>query len=328
MGNQKYGVTLPNYGPHASVSTLIEATHKVEEHGLDSVIFPDHLMWHPHTQTNVNDRTFIEVFTVLSALSSVTDKIQLVTGVTIPIRHPLILAHLYSSVDWLSNGRVIAGLGAGSYRHEFDIIDVPFENRTQLGKESMEILKLVWTEDEVDYDGEIFSFHDVTILPKPQDEIPIWYGGSSPASIRRTINYADGWFPGRINIKTFKAGVEKLERMAKEKGRPRPTVAALPITYIDENREKARKEADVGHFLELANSNEFDYWIKPNSGRFETLEDLEGVVMAGNPEDIVYEAEKYLNNGVDHLVFDIRMQLDKLDYTLDLICEQVLPELP
>lgn len=326
MAETEYGLLLPTFGPHASVSKIVDGTQRAEEYGFDSVAVRDHLVWHPHGMEEGSDRTHVDTFTALSALSSVTDEMTLCSAVAIPLRHPLHLAHQFASLNWMNGGNTICGLGAGNFKHEFEVVDMPYDKRPQLVRENVDILKKVWNNPEPDYDGEIFSFENAGVFPKPKDDIPIWYGGSSPASVRRAIEFCDGWWPGRINMKTFKAAVDRLESESEKQGRERPSVGAIPITSVDEERETAIEKSNYEGLLESANNRE--YWLRPDSGEFETVDDLSGVLMAGTPEDVVNEVETFVDNGIDHLFFDLRMRLDEWEYCLDLLGEKVLPEVP
>ena len=102
-----------------------------------------------------------------------------------------------------------------------------------------------------------------------------------------------------------------------------PTVGVVPPTSPDTTREKALEPVNVEGLLNAANNQR--WWLKPKSGKFENLEDLEGVIMAGTPEDIAQEVGKFIEAGVDHIVFDLRFRLHDYDYCMDLIGEEVLP---
>lgn len=327
MEKQKYGLLLPNFGEHASVKKLVEGTIKAEKYGFDSVWIRDHLIFQPHGLEGA-DKTHVDTFTVLAGLATVTKKIELGSAVVIPLRHPLHLAHQFASLDWMSNGRAICGLGAGNFKHEFDAVGFPegYENRTGVVRENVDILRAAWNEDVFSHDGEVFSFEDVWVRPQPVSDIPIWYGGSTPLAVSWAAEFCDGWLPGRINMPTFVKAIKKLEREAKEHGRPRPTVGAVPITSPDEDRQKALDTANVQGLLD--SSNKRDKWVKPEGGKFTKVEDLDGVLLAGTPEDIVDGVEKFVQSGLNHLVFDLRMRFDDWDYCLDLLGQDVLPNCP
>jgi alkanesulfonate monooxygenase SsuD/methylene tetrahydromethanopterin reductase-like flavin-dependent oxidoreductase (luciferase family) len=108
-------------------------------------------------------------------------------------------------------------------------------------------------------------------------------------------------------------------------GRPRLTEGCIPITSIDDSKEAALRKVSVEGLLK--NANEQKFWVKPESGAFKTWQDLEGSFMVGTPDDIVKEVEKYLEVGIDHIVFDLRFRFDEWDLCVDLLGKEVLPRL-
>ncbi|HII51614.1 MAG TPA: LLM class flavin-dependent oxidoreductase [Halobacteriales archaeon] len=325
MGKVSYGLLLPHFGEHASASSLIEGAKRAEELEFDSVWVRDHfLRFHGHGFEG-SSATMVEPFVVLAGLAAATKKLKLGTAVAVPWRHPLYMAHLFASLDWLSEGRVIAGMGAGAtlFKDEFELVGLGLDDRVDAVREAVEIMRLAWENDEITYDGRLFPVEGLGIAPRPKREIPIWYGGSTPASARRAVEYCDGWFPGRITIPTFRVRMRQLRELSEESGKDMPTVGVVPPTSPDTTREKALEPVNVEGLLNAANNQR--WWLKPKSGKFENLEDLEGVIMAGTPEDIAQEVGKFIEAGVDHIVFDLRFRLHDYDYCMDLIGEEVLP---
>lgn len=195
--------------------------------------------------------------------------------------------------------------------------------RDEVVREQVQILRRVWTEDHVTFEGKFYRFHDVSLTPKPPTVPKIWYAGGTPASVRRALEYCDGWLPGRITLATYRKRVEKLRSEAAAQGRPRVLEGCIPITSVDEDRETALRKVNVEGLLENANKQKF--WVRPPSGRFERPEDLEGSFLYGTPEDIVREVEKYLEVGIDLLVFDLRFRFDEWERSIDLLGREVLP---
>jgi len=314
----KFGLTLPHFGEVAARETILDMAIKAQELNFNSVWARDHLVFKPHVLEDPTPN-FIETFITLSAVGTVTD-LTLGTSVTFPHRHPLHLAQLYSNLDFMARGDVIAGVGMGSGKREYEIMEMPFDRRSELFKETVEIIRGVWQGDG-SYQGEFYSFDDAFQYPLP-GEIPIWGGGSSPASVKRAWELCEGWFPGRINMPSFRAGVKLLRKWAKEERESMPMVGAVPITSVGRNRDAARGKINLEGLL---NSTK-DFWIKPDSGAFKTVEDLEGVLMAGSPEDIVQEVVKFEEAGVNHLVFDLRQRFEEMEECMELISDEVLTE--
>ncbi|MBI4526007.1 MAG: LLM class flavin-dependent oxidoreductase [Deltaproteobacteria bacterium] len=314
----KFGVLLPHFGKEASPERLIEGSRTCEELGFDSVWVRDHLLWHPHGMEKAGLK-FVEPLIALAAIAGVTKKLILGTAVLIPIRWPLKLSQNLASLSYLAGGRVIAGVGLGSTPAELTAAGLRGEDRVEILRETVEICRLIWKENNASYKGKIFSFENATIEPKPVEPIPFFYGGSTRASIRRVAEYCDGWIPGRIPMATFDDRLKLLRELTGRK----IILGNIPIVRIEKDRAKARGDIDVEA---LAGSSEGSpHWVKPASGRFRTIEDLEGLLIAGNPDDCAGEIEKFAQRGVEHLVFDLRLQYDRYEESLELISKELLP---
>jgi alkanesulfonate monooxygenase SsuD/methylene tetrahydromethanopterin reductase-like flavin-dependent oxidoreductase (luciferase family) len=318
----RFGVLLPHYGEHCTPSKLIEGSQLIEELGFDSVWVRDHLLWKPHGMEGTNN-TFVDAFVTLAAVAGATKRVELGTAVLIPIRWPLKVAQNFASLSFISSGRRIdCGFGMGSNHAELAAAGFDAENREAIFVETVQICKRMWEEDGVSWEGEQFRFEDVTLNPKPTGPMALWYGGTTRASCRRAAAHTDGWLPGRLPMATFDDRLSLLQELGEERG-SRVKVGVIPLFSIDEDRGRARKDIDVDA---LANSSEGSKrWIKPPSGRFETVEDLEGLVIAGTPEDCVAEIRKFEERGVDDFIFDLRLQFTDYEQKLELIAREVLP---
>ncbi|MBI4482722.1 MAG: LLM class flavin-dependent oxidoreductase [Acidobacteria bacterium] len=323
--NMKFGLLLPHFGEHASWRNCLEGSRKAEDYGFDSVWVRDHLIFHPHGMEGT-DKTIYEPFVLMSGIATITKRIVIGTAVVIPHRHPLYLGQLFSSLDAMTGGgRIVAGIGLGNFQQELEAVKLPFDKRPEMVKETVQIMRKAWTEPEFSFHGEMYSFDHAYIVPLPAGDIPVWYGGGTPASTRRAVDYCDGWFPGRITFKTFEKRVAKIKQMCVEKGRSIPTLAAIPITSVDRDKQTASDKVNVKGLLNNANKQKF--WVKPESGSFQTVEDLAGSFIVGSPSEIVEGVEKYRELGAEHLVFDLRFRYDEWDYSLDLLGRQVLPRI-
>jgi probable F420-dependent oxidoreductase len=314
----QFGVLIPHFGKEAAPSRIIEGAKLCEELGFDSIWVRDHLIWHPHGMERAGLR-FIEPFVVLSAIAAVTRKIKLGTAVLVPVRWPLKLSQDLASLSYMAGGRVIAGMGLGFNPAELATVGLRIEDRVEIMRETVEIARLIWQENNASYRGKIFSFENVTIEPKPAEPIPIFGGGSTRAAIRRVAEYCDGWIPGRVPMATFDDRVKYLRQITDRK----ITLGNIPITRIDKDRAKARASIDVAVLAESSEGS--THWIKPRSGKFQTIEDLEGLLIVGNPDDCAAEIEKFRQRGVEHLVFDLRLQYDRFEDSLELIGNELLP---
>jgi alkanesulfonate monooxygenase SsuD/methylene tetrahydromethanopterin reductase-like flavin-dependent oxidoreductase (luciferase family) len=322
----KYGLLLPHFGEEADRDKLLEGSKRAEELGFDSVWVRDHLVFEPHGEMEKPNRTFYDALTTLTAIGAVTKTIELGTGSLIPFRHPLVTALMAGTITQLVGPRLILGFGAGTFDHEFDAIGLGDADRVELVRSNAEIFRKVFTENDVSYKDEYFQFDNATIEPKPVGgPVPFWYCGGTPRSARLAVEFCDGWMPGRISMLTLQKRIETIEQLSAEAGKQRPTIAVIPPTSIERNREEALKDVNIPGLLAWANKAKFA--VKPPSGTFETVDDLEGQLIAGNPDEAVEACRKFEAAGVEHLVFDFRFKFDKWFDQIELLGSEVLPKL-
>jgi probable F420-dependent oxidoreductase len=163
--------------------------------------------------------------TTLAAVAARTTALKLGPSVIVlPYRTPVVAAKEMATVDWLSRGRFFPAVGVGvELPREFDASGVPFNQRGRRTDEAIHVIRLLWTETEVTYQGEFYKLDRVSIFPKPwQTPPPIWIGGKSDAAIRRTARVGDGWIPSLITPEEFRAGAERVKELAQAAGREVP----------------------------------------------------------------------------------------------------------
>ncbi|MCU1443211.1 MAG: luciferase [Cryobacterium sp.] len=321
----KFGLLLPHFGEEASKDKLLEGSKLAEDKGFDSVWVRDHLVFEPHGEMEKPNRTFYDALTTLTAIGAVTNKIELGTGSLIPFRHPLLTALMAGTITQLVGQRLILGFGAGTFDHEFDAVGMGELDRVELVRSNAEILKRVFTENDVTYDDGVFKFENVTIEPKPVGgRVPFWYCGATPRSARLAVDYADGWMPGRISMKTMEKRIGVMRELSAEQGKKLPTIAVIPPTSIESTREEALKHVNIPGLLAWANKAKFA--VKPDSGSFETVDDLEGQLIVGDPDDAVREIKKFEALGVEHVVFDFRFKFDRFFEQIELLGSEIIPK--
>ncbi|MGX7677489.1 LLM class flavin-dependent oxidoreductase [Jatrophihabitans sp. DSM 45814] len=322
----KFGLLLPHFGEHASKDNLLRGSQRAEELGFDSVWVRDHLAFEPHGEMEAPNKSFYDALTTLTAIGAVTSRIELGTGSLIPFRHPLLTALMAGTITQLVGPRLILGFGAGTFDHEFDAIGWGDKDRVEMVRSNAEILKRVFTENNVTYSDDIFSFTDISIEPKPVGgRVPFWYCGATPRSARLAVEFCDGWMPGRISLGTMAKRIDTMRELSAEQGKAMPTLAVIPPTSIEATREEALRDVNIPGLLAWANKAKFA--VKPPSGSFETVEDLEGQLIAGSPDEAVAEVKKFADLGVEHLVFDFRFKFDRWFEQIELLGTEVLPKL-
>ncbi|MDT5193857.1 MAG: hypothetical protein QOG79_3422 [Mycobacterium sp.] len=322
----KFGLLLPHFGEHADKEKLLEGSKLAEDLGFDSVWVRDHLVFEPHGEMEKPNRTFYDALTTLTAIGAVTKRIELGTGSLIPFRHPLVTALMAGTITQLVGPRLILGFGAGTFDHEFEAIEWGGRDRVELVRSNAKILRRVFTENDVDYADDNFTFNDVTIEPKPVGgRVPFWYCGATPRSARLAVEFCDGWMPGRISLGTMAKRIDTMRELSAAREQPMPTIAVIPPTSIEETREEALQHVNIPGLLAWANKAK--YAVKPPSGRFETVEDLEGQLIVGSPDEAVAEIKKFQDLGTEHLVFDFRFKFDRYFDQIELLGREVLPKL-
>jgi alkanesulfonate monooxygenase SsuD/methylene tetrahydromethanopterin reductase-like flavin-dependent oxidoreductase (luciferase family) len=322
----KAGLLLPHFGEHASIAKCIEGALKAEAYGFDSVWVRDHLVFMPH-DIEGDDNTHIEGLLVLSAIASVTKKLTLGTAMAICHRHPIHLAQSFAALSRISKGRVIMGMSLGGFPHEFAAAGLPstLPARAHLARANAALCRRLWAGEKVSYQDDCYNFEEVELKPTPVNPIPIWGGGSTPAACRRVVDYCDGWLPARITLETFKKRVGYLRELSLSAGRAMATAAVMPLTSIARDRETALSRVDVKGLIDEANKN--TTWVKPAAGIFSTVDDIEGLILAGTPEDIVRDTRRYQAAGADLVVFDLRLRYRDWHQQIELLGEQVLPDI-
>ena len=221
---------------------------------------------------------------------------------------------------------MVLGFGAGTFDHEFDVIDMAGVDRVGLVRSNAEILRRLLAEDGVTYRDDVYSFDDISIEPKPGAPVPFWYCGATPRSARLAAEYCDGWMPGRTTLLTIAERVATMREMTAANGRPMPTVAVIPPTSIAATHDLALSGVNLEGLLAWANLRG-KWWAKPPSGSFTTAEDIEGSLIAGTPDEVVEQVGRFAEVGVEHLVFDLRMNFDRWFASVELLGREVLPAL-
>jgi alkanesulfonate monooxygenase SsuD/methylene tetrahydromethanopterin reductase-like flavin-dependent oxidoreductase (luciferase family) len=319
----QYGVLLPHFGKHATRERLVAGSQQIERYGFDSVWARDHIVFHPHEHEDP-DRTHVDPIVVLSAISAATKHLKLGTATLIPHRHPIEMALVLASMEFIAGkGRIIAGWGLGTYEHEFEAIGMGGWDRREVFPEYIEIMRLLWSGDEISYEGKFYRFKDVDIHPIPASptSIPIWYGGTRVAAVRRAVQYCEGWLPGRMPRSDFRRLRARMEQFAEEYNRPVPTMGLVPFVSPGKTVEGAMKYFDLeGMMAEMERKK----LARPDPKDIATWD---GHIMAGPPDVLVEDVRKWQEAGVQHLVFDLRSRFEDWDEMLGVIGEEVLPQL-
>ena len=221
-----FGILLPHFGPHASRTRLIDGIKLIERLGFDAVWARDHLLWHPHSHEDHSDMTFLEPFTTLVGLGTLVERVVIGTGVMIPVRHPIRVAQQYMTLSYLTGGTGHCRLRGRSRGRVACGRDRPSSGSTRPSLEMIEIVRRLWVENGVTFEGEIFrGSHTASLEPKLEYPLPILYGGPSRRAARIAACHADGWLAGTVPLTTVDA---RLSYMRELLGQHRPS---LPVGH-------------------------------------------------------------------------------------------------
>jgi probable F420-dependent oxidoreductase len=234
---------------HIGISTFptdysISATRlavAAEERGFDSVWVVE------HTHIPASRRTpypvggdlpsiyweSYEPFTFLAQMAAVTEKLKVATGIClVPEHHPITLAKRAASLDSLSNGRFLFGIGAGWNAEELENHGVAFENRWRVLREHVLAMKACWNEKEAEFHGEFVDFDPVWVEPKPKsDPLPIYLGAQSKWAMDRIAEYADGWLP--MFSADLAGEIAQLKEACDARGRDIAEIDISPMSMVD-----------------------------------------------------------------------------------------------
>jgi probable F420-dependent oxidoreductase len=206
-----------NVGIGGDVDTMIRIARTAEQAGLDSVWTGEHVVLpDPRIAPSPSDpqTPFLDPIVALSHIAACTVSLRLGTGVIIlPQRNPVVLAKELASLDVVSKGRLIFGLGAGYLEPEFRAIGAPFEQRGAVTDEAITVLKSLWTMEKPAHQGKFFSFADIDAQPRPLQKPypPIVVGGMSRHAIRRAVRHGNGWFGFFTDFETTKRRLEWID---------------------------------------------------------------------------------------------------------------------
>ncbi len=268
----KIGVSLSNYGLLPSRTFLKDVVSEIEQLELDSIWVSDHIIV-PKNDTPWN-RVF-ESITTLGFLASITESVQLGSSVLlVPLREPLVLAKQIATLDSLSNGRVIIGVGIGWNKKEFDLLGHDFKNRTKIVAKNIDIMRKMWSGE---YSKQGYSCEP---MPVSDNGPPILIGGQSDGALKRVASIGDGWHPVGISPQEYGLGMQKITQMKKN-----DFIWSLRINFAANQKIESRYTGADGH---------------PR------------LRLVGSIDEIISQIQKYQKVGLAHLVCDIRADSQKV----------------
>ena len=293
----KFGVWLPNCRHLATPEIIRRTAAHAEELGYDSVWVSDHVVVPRANIPNFGETVFDPLVT-LGVVAGATRRVQLGTTVLIiPYRNAVVTAKMVSSLDALSGGRVVLGIGAGWVAAESAMLSVPFAARGPMTDEYLRAMQELWTSPTPSFSGRYTQFTDVVFEPKPiqKPHPPIWVGGHSRAALRRAVEFGATWHPINRTPDELRAGRSELARQSAARGRAVPPA----ITLRNDVRILAAGQAAP---------------TSTHAGR----------VVAGEPASLVDQLAELRECGVEHLVCEfLAADGAELDTQLRVFAERV-----
>jgi probable F420-dependent oxidoreductase len=270
----------------AGTAEILKVAHACERNGFFYLAVCDHICV-PRAAATAMSTVWYDPIATLGFLAAATKHVRLLSYVYIaPYRHPLMTAKAFATLDALSGGRVILGVGAGHLQGEFETLGIDFARRGKLLDEAIDVITAAFTDEYPDHDGPTWIVHGVGQRPRPvqQPRPPIWVGGSTKAALRRAAERGDGWLPQGVP----EMGMEKA------------------IAYIREQRAKLRGDAPI----EIGMNSPWLYVGKPTF-------DVGPNALTGDGADIAAQLRERKQLGVSHMGVRFRSR------TCDELVEQI-----
>lgn len=307
----KFGVVIANQVAWANGERILRLAVAADEAQLSSVWVADHIVM-PASFSSAypmgsiqgfdpkDQETFFEPLLTLAYVASRTQSVRLGTSIVLPtLRHPAHMAKMVATLDNLSGGRVVLGVGAGWLREEFQALGIEqFEKRGALLDEHIAVMRALWSQEVASYEGVYYSVPPVRCAPKPvrPEGPPIWIGGGGGPALRRVAELGDGWQPMVFGPDELGSRVAELHRLVREAGRDPKSIDVC-----------ARCDLAIGWTPRLA---------KPNG-------------IYGDPGAVADRVNAYAEAGCSELIFDLLPEesIDGRLETLSRLAEEVIPRL-
>jgi probable F420-dependent oxidoreductase len=297
----EFGVAL------TSVKGVVEFAQSAERLGYDYLTCGEHVMFHGPVSNSL---------IALAMAAGATEKIRLMSSIVLlPLYNPVMLAKQAAVLDVASGGRYHLGIGiGGEFPKEFEAIGVPVKQRASRSNEALEVIRRLWTERDVTFNGRYSRFSGVTLDPAPTQEPhpPIWVAGRKEPAMRRAAKYANGWLPYMYTPEMLRESISKIEAFGREEGRDmsafRPGLFIFTSVYPD------RKEAEevAAHSLGKNYAQDFS----KIAGRY---------VLYGSPEDCRKRLREYVDAGARSVMFSWACRHEDIEHNMETIAKEVLP---
>ncbi|GII95181.1 LLM class flavin-dependent oxidoreductase [Sinosporangium siamense] len=306
--------------PYADADQAVELALAAERLGFDSIWGNDHVTTQAYVREEFDTPPrYYDPFAYLSYVAALTSRIRLATAIMVlPFRHPVVAAKQAATLDRLSKGRAVLGVGIGAYREEYEAMHPDGKiNRGEHAAEAIQALTALFTRRSASFDGKYVRMRDVESFPKPVGRLPILSGGNAPGSRTRAALYGDGWLPACLTPEEVARGRSEIVAQAEAAGRELPEAfevalqVAVSVAPTHELAwERFRSSQLHNHLVSLSGTTLKDQGVA----------DLARRNLIGTPESVAEQVEEYRAAGVDTLA-GLLFAADSVPATLDMMEE-------
>lgn len=310
--DRTFGVAARNFTAYPEMpdaKALVEYGVRMEELGFDSIWVWDHMLLGVEPNFPI-----IDSLTVLTGIAARTKRIKLGTGILVlPLRNAVALAKQLSSMDLLSDGRLLMGMASGWYKREFDALGIPFEKRGKIMDENLDLLRRLWTEPLVTGQYTNYNPSKAVMYPKPaQEHIPILIGGYAERVLQRAATVGDGWLTYFYTPEGFTKSWDKIRNFAKEAGKDPDKLLNASQLPIMIGKSKEVVKADMMDWL----NKEWDFPEHSDCTR-------DSAIM-GSVDECVAQLKAHQAVGVQKIIFvPYKYQMDQIE----IIAREIIPRL-
>jgi probable F420-dependent oxidoreductase len=265
---------------------LTLAVQRAEALGYDMIAVPEHFVV-PRPHVELSGGHYFHAGSAMAFIAGATKTIGVTSCISLlPLQDPVVQAKAFSTIDWMSGGRLTVTFGVGWLKEEFDRLGVPFHERGRIADEYLEAMIELWTQEEPAYEGRYVRFRDVAFAPKPvqKPHMPIWMGGDAEPVLKRAARFATGWWPFLTKPEDFPARLDFIRSQPGFRGGPFELIYPMSTARVGE-----------GHAViddPTARPGMPAQEIIDNLGRLHEL----GVTMSGVPTPMVNDLQAFLDH--------------------------------
>jgi len=280
---------------------------RLEALGFDSIWSGDHVSFH---------NPILESVTLLASYASITSHIKLGTGVyLLALRSPAIAAKTSATLDVLSGGRLVFGVGVGGENpKEFEVCGIPHRERGARVTEGIDVVRALWRDTPASFHGRFTSFDGVSIDPKPVQwpGPPIWIGGRSEAALRRAARQGDGWFSYVVHADRYRQGAARIREEADRAGRALDGFVHAHLAFVTLGRDYEKARDTWVHILSKRYAQDFG----PLAGKY-------GII--GTPAQCAEQLERFIDAGCHYFVMNPICDNDETEVQFEQIAADIAP---